>query len=524
MTRVNDKTADDSREQESEDLERHRFDEDAPDPNSADALDPNNPLDPDSEVESQPLDPEEGLAAAAVPSLLGRVSGTGLATGREIWRLAIPIMMSQVLVTAVGVIDIAMVGRLGPKQVAAVGYATQLYFMSQSALFAVGFACVALMARAIGAGDRARARAALAASLIVAVATASVVAMVMLFAPRQVLSLLNAAPDVVELAVPYMQLLFASSMLLAVSLTLEHGLRASRDTRTPMRVSLVVTLVKIALNFVLMFGVAGIGGLGVVGAGVATLLSQIVAIVLFGIVIRRQDPEGPMALRRADLVASRGLLRDVIRVAMPGVGERVVLNLALLGYFATLSSYGTVAIAAYTIGVRVMAFSWIPGTGFGAAAATLVGHALGAGKPDDAESTGWLAARIALFAAVVLASVGALAREPLARMFTNDAATIEALGPFMLVLAAAQPMMQVHFTLGGAFRGAGDTWTPLVGAALGNWGFRVPLAALAASWHLPLVWLWTVLVFDHVARMVLLAFEFRRGAWKRRALRVRRSV
>src|SRR4051794_12592390 len=105
------------------------------------------PLDPDVEVESQPLDPEEGLAAAAVPSLLGRVSGTGLATGREIWRLAIPIMMSQVLVTAVGVIDIAMVGRLGAKQVAAVGYATQLYFMSQSALFAVGFACVALMAR-----------------------------------------------------------------------------------------------------------------------------------------------------------------------------------------------------------------------------------------------------------------------------------------------------------------------------------------------------------------------------------------
>ena len=208
---------------------------------------------------------------------------------------------------------------------------------------------------------------------------------------------------------------------------------------------------------------------------------------------------------------------------MPGVGERVVLNLALLGYFATLSSYGTVAIAAYTIGVRVMAFSWIPGTGFGAAAATLVGHSLGAGKPDDAESTGWLAARIALFAAIVLATVGAVAREPLARMFTNDAATIEVLGPFMLVLAAAQPMMQVHFTLGGAFRGAGDTWTPLVGAALGNWGFRVPLAGLAASWHMPLVWLWTALVFDHIARMLLLGYEFRRGAWKVRALRVRRS-
>jgi len=480
---------------------------------------PSDPIAEDLDLESPPLDPGEGLAAAAAPSLLRRMSGTGLASGREIWRLALPIMMSQVLVSAVGLIDIAMVGRLGAGEVAAVGYATQLYFMSQSALFAVGFACVALMARAIGAGDPARARAALAASLGVGLATASAVAAIVLIAPQQVLDWLNAAPEVSALAIPYMRLLFASSLLLSISLTLEHGLRASHDSSTPMRVSLVVTLVKTVLNVLLIFGVAGAPRLGLFGAGLATLLSQVVAIVLFWIVIARQPAGGPLALGREDFASSRALLRDVVRVAMPGVGERIVLNLALLGYFATLSAYGTVAIAAYTVGVRIMAFSWIPGTGFGAATATLVGHALGRGEPDEAERTGWLAARIAMFTAAVLALVGGAAREPLARMFTSDPATIEALGPFMLILAVAQPMMQVHFTLAGAFRGAGDTWTPLVGAAIGNWGFRVPLAALAASWHAPLVWLWTVLVFDHIARMLLLAFEFRRGAWKRRAIR-----
>ncbi len=476
-----------------------------------------------ADLEASPLDPEEGLAAAAAPSLLRRVSGTGNATGLEIWRLATPIMMSQVLVSAIGLIDIAMVGRLGAMDVAAVGYATQLYFMSQSALFAIGFACVALMARAIGAGDPARARAALAASLVVALATSGVVAAVALAAPRMVLGWLNAEPAVVELTIPYMRLLFASSLLLAVSLTLEHGLRASRDTRTPMRISAIVTVVKTALNVLLIFGLLGMPRLELVGAGLATLLSQVVAIVLFALVLRRLPEGGPMSLGRADAAAGRRMLREVVRLAMPGVGERVVLNLALLGYFATLSAYGTVAIAAYTVGVRILAFSWIPGTGFGAATATLVGHALGEGLPDRAEATGWLAARIAMFTAAVLGLVGALAREPLARLFTSDAATIEVLGPFMLMLAVAQPMMQVHFALGGAFRGAGDTWTPLVGAAIGNWGFRVPLAGLAAAWHMPLVWLWTALVFDHFARMLLLAFEFRRGGWKRRAMRVRPS-
>jgi putative MATE family efflux protein len=471
------------------------------------------------DAEAPPLDPEEGIAAAAAPSFFRRVSGTGQATGREIWKLAVPIMASQVLVSLVGLIDIAMVGRLGAREVAAVGYATQLYFMSQSALFAVGFACVALMARAIGARDPARARAALAASLAVALATAGVVAVVMLAAPREVLQWLNAEADVIELTVPYMRLLFASSMLLAVSLTLEHGLRANRDTKTPMRVALLVTAVKTVLNVLLIFGLFGAPRLELVGAGVSTLVSQVVAIVLFCRIVVRSPDGSPLALRRPDFGAGRRLLGEVVRVAMPGVGERVVLNLALLGYFATLSGYGTAAIAAYTVGVRIMAFSWIPGTGFGAATATLVGHALGEGDADRAERTGWLAARIALFTAAVLGFLGGAAREPLALMFTSDAETVEVLGPFMLVLAFAQPPMQVHFTLAGAFRGAGDTWTPLVGAAIGNWAFRVPLAGLAASAHMPLVWLWAALVCDHIARMALLAFEFRRGAWKRRAMK-----
>jgi putative MATE family efflux protein len=474
------------------------------------------------DAEASPLDPEEGLAAGAAPSFFRRVSGTGQPTGQEIWKLAIPIMMSQVLVSAVGLIDIAMVGRLGAREVAAVGYATQLYFMSQSALFAVGFACVALMARAIGAKNPARARAALAASLAVALTTAGVVAVIVLAAPREVLAWLNAAPEVVELTIPYMQLLFASSMLLAVSLTLEHGLRANRDTRRPMQVALFVTLVKTVLNVLLIFGLFGAPRLELVGAGVSTLVSQVVAILLFCRIVWREPAGSPLALARPDLSAGRRLLGEVVRVAMPGVGERVVLNLALLGYFATLSGYGTAAIAAYTVGVRIMAFSWIPGTGFGAATATLVGHALGEGDPDRAEKTGWLAARIALFTAAVLGFVGGVLREPLALMFTSDAETVRVLGPFMLVLAFAQPPMQVHFTLAGAFRGAGDTWTPLVGAAIGNWAFRVPLAAMAAAWHMPLVWLWAALVCDHIARMALLAFEFRRGGWKRRAMNPRR--
>jgi Na+-driven multidrug efflux pump len=199
------------------------------------------------------------------------------------------------------------------------------------------------------------------------------------------------------------------------------------------------------------------------------------------------------------------------------VAERIVLNLALLAYFAILASYGTVAIAAYTVGVRALSFSWIPGTGFAAAVATLVGHALGAGDEREAVRIGKRAAVLALAIAVVLGIVGGMARTPIAGLFTDDPATIAVLGPFLLCLAIAQPMMQLHFTLAGVHRGAGDNWTPLVAATLGNWGLRVPIATLCAHvLHTGLVWLWAVLILDHIARAAWLAASFRRRTWLRR--------
>ena len=252
---------------------------------------------------------------------------------------------------------------------------------------------------------------------------------------------------------PYFRLSLGSTLLLAISITIESAFRSVRDTRTPMLVAGVVTGTKIGLNYLLIFGNLGFPRLGLVGAGLATVLAQCVAFAGFVIAARRSDPV--MRLRLGDLRASAPLLPEVMRIALPAVGERVILNVAIMAYFAVLGQYGSAAIAAYTIGTRLLSFSWIPGTGFSVAASTLVGQSLGAGSATDAERSGWRAARLALAVSIVLGLVFALLRVPIARVFTNDQGVVEALGPFMLMLALAQPPMGVHFTLGGALRGAG---------------------------------------------------------------------
>jgi putative MATE family efflux protein len=466
--------------------------------------------------EASPANPAGTLALGAAPE--PEAAQLGADSTAEIWRLAWPVMLSMTLASVVGIADIAMVGRIGAKAQAAVGYAAQLFFLAQSALFALSFACVALMARAIGGGRPAEARRALAASLVVSVGASLVLLLGIAAYPAPLLRRLSASPEVIALCVPYLRLLMSSTVLLSVCLTLESAFRADRDTKTPMRITLVVTTAKLALNVLLIFGAPAVGvpAFGVAGAGWATLIAQCVALTLFVTVTRRKPASAPTTLRLSDFQGLTPYFRPLVRIALPGVGERIVMNLAMLIYFAFIGTYGTVAAAAYTIGIRILSFSWIPGTGYSQAVATLVGQALGAGDVARAERSGWRAARLALATAVVMGAIGALLREPLAALFTVDEETVAALGPFMLCLSLAQPAMQLHFTLAGAFRGAGDTVTPLYAAFVGNWLFRVPLAFLAANvFELPLIWIWLTLILDHIARAIWLVWSFVRGTWRK---------
>jgi putative MATE family efflux protein len=205
----------------------------------------------------------------------------------------------------------------------------------------------------------------------------------------------------------------------------------------------------------------------------------------------------------------------VLAIGYPAAIEHILMQLGFLVYIVFAARYGTAPVAAYVIGVRILALSFLPGFGFAAAAGALVGQSLGAARPREAERSGWHATGLA----IALMSGGGvlvfLAARPIATLFTSDPAVVDGAVSFIRVLAAAQPLMAIDFTLGGALRGAGDTRFPLLVVLVGFYGCRLGWAWVAAFLlHADLVWVWLALVGDYVARAGLKALRFRSGRWQ----------
>ncbi len=181
-----------------------------------------------------------------------------------------------------------------------------------------------------------------------------------------------------------------------------------------------------------------------------------------------------------------------------------------------MADFGTAAVSAYLIGVRILSFSFVPGIGFSIAASTLVGQNLGAGRPDLASRAGWSANRraVAVMGTLGLATI-ALA-ETITRGFgATGQETIALTISFIYILGAAQPLMAIEFTLGGALRGAGDTRFPLFSILTGLFAVRLGGALfIIRVFDAGLIAVWSCLLADYLVKALLLSLRFASGRWK----------
>ena len=309
--------------------------------------------------------------------------------------LAGPVIVEMALQSTVGIADVAMVGRLSPAAIAAVGLCNQIYMLALTVFAAVRTGTTVLVARLVGADDVAGANLAARQSLILALLIAFALAAVGILFPASGMRLLGAEPDVIEVGIGYMRWK-AISVIFAILLMMATGiLRGCGDTLTSMYANTTVNLLNIALNWVFIYGNLGMPAMGAAGAGFSTMIARAVgAAIMMAVLIK-----GRSSVRvtwRGDNRINWPTLKRVLNIGLPAAGEQGMLRLAQVFFTTIITNLGTNIYAAHQIALRAESISFMPGFGFAVAATTLIGQNLGARQPKVARQAGWLTMKLPL--------------------------------------------------------------------------------------------------------------------------------
>ena len=431
-------------------------------------------------------------------------------TSRHVWRLAWPTIISNLLFTTVGFMQIKIVAQLGTSSVAAVTTGQRIFFLVQALLMGVSVAATALIARSWGAQDYRKAEIVSWTALSMSMVLAVVVSIPVILAPGAVAGVFGLDQETTSLAASYIFWMALFNVFAAINMMLGTALRATGDVITPLWYLLFSSVLNVLFSYLLAFGIGPIPQFGVAGVALGGSVGAALVTILFVAVWWRGhfnlQPTRPLSV-------DWGVCRQIMSIGGPAVLEQGIVQVAFLAFFTIVAHFGTVAYAAYGIGITLVAFPIVIGFGFGIATATLVGQQLGAGKVELAVLAASRSLRMALIAMISLSIALAWFAEDLARFMIDDPEVIHLTVVFMYIIAVAQPFMAFEFTLGGALRGAGDTRFPLMATFCGIiMGRLVP--ALVFLWlGLSVYWIFSVMLLDYIIKAAILLHRFRSRKW-----------
>ncbi len=443
-----------------------------------------------------------------------RAEGEPLSLNRQLFQLAWPSLIENLLQTMLGFVDLVFVGRLGPDAIAGIGLGNQLMFLLQVLFMGLAVGNTALVARAIGARDKPEAERIAKQSLVIAGALSFGIAAVGVVYADAIIRVMGATESVTLIGGGFLRIVSAFSILMAVMLIGGGTLRGSGDTRTPMLITGFINLINIAFDYLLIFGNFGFPRLGPVGSAVATTIARAVGAALILYVLFKRGSILKLAWR-GSWGFDRRIIGRILNIGGPSAAEQIVFQLGFLTFSALAIFLGTNDLAAQNIAFNISGLSILPAFAFGVAALTLVGQSLGAQNPARAEASAYQALKSGMVWMCVMGVGFLLWRDWLVGLYTQDA-NVRQLGEMCMVfIAFAQPLQAIAIVLGSALRGAGDTRATLVFTFVGIWIVRVVLGGwLGIGLGLGLFGLWIGWIVDFIARAGLVFWRFRAGKWK----------
>ena len=402
----------------------------------------------------------------------------------HVFRLAWPIGVSMLSYTAMSLSDTVFVSQLGTAALAAVGLGATALFTVQAFGLGVLRGVKINVAHATGAEELALARRLGWAGLWMALGFGVVVAASARAGPV-LFSAMGASDEVGHLAQAYFAIRVYGAPLFFFSLALQGFFQGRGDTRTPMVATVIANVLNILLDPVLIFGWAGLPALGIEGAALASVIGHAVGLVYLG-VRAREVFAGCGGLPERQLVA------EIWEMGLPiGVG-RFLDVVSFMAFAAVLARYADAHLAAHILVIRLVGVSFLPGFAVGEATGVLVGQAMGAGVPDQADRAYRAGLQLGVGFMALCGVVFVVVPDVLIMGFSVDEEVAVVSRQLLYIAAIIQLFDAVVVVTYGALQGAGDTRFLMRCSVACAWLVKLPVGivlALGLGWGAPGAWM-----------------------------------
>ena len=429
----------------------------------------------------------------------------------RIWSIAWPVVLEMSGQMLAGTLVTAMVGHLGPVSLSATGLAIMVQMASTMVFAAAGTGAAAIVSREAGADHRAMVRTIAGQAVMLALTLGiSLAALGYAVAPA-LFSLLDAQPEVADLAGGIIRKMFLFTPLYLTMAVSNFILRSVGRTIDSFWVSLLNNGANIAVSYLLIFGV-GLPRLGAYGAAWGAVTGQTLGGLLAVSLLMRSPLVG---LRPADIFCFRPqAVRRILRVSIPAALEQMAMQGGRIAFTFMLVGVGTVQFAAHQIAMQVESISFLPGFAFSISAMTLVGFSLGQGLQHRAARYVRLTRTIAAGLMSAMGIAFFFFAGKLAALFIQVPDVLYWGTLCVQIAAVEQPTLALYYVMAGALRGAGDTKWPMYITTTGIWLVRLPLIYwFIIVCNYPITAAWWITAIDFLVRSVILWRRFETGKW-----------
>lgn len=430
---------------------------------------------------------------------------------RRIFGLALPIIGGMLSQNVLNLVDTAMVGTLGDAALAGVGLGGFANFLLSAFILGLSAGVQAMAARRVGERRPRETAIPLNGGLLMAVVIAIPWSALLIALAPKYFPLLSGDTAVVEQGVPYLRARLFAMFAMGMNFSFRGYWNAVDKSVLYMRTLISMHVINIFLNWVFIFGNLGVPELGATGAGIASAVSTVFGTASYFMLGRTYARDAGFLQG----LPSRETLATIIRLAAPAGLQQFFFAAGMTVFLALVARMGTPQLAATKVIIDLILVGILPGVGFGLAAASLAGHALGRGNPRDAMQWGWDVTKIAM-TLVGLISIPVVAfPELILSVFIHDPATLSIAETPLRIFAASLFFDSIGVVLMNALMGVGDTKRVMVISTGFQWLIFLPVVyVLGPMLGLGLVFIFLAQVGYRALQSVTFTFMWKRGRWQ----------